>query len=39
MAVEQVRGEIDVPDDYLQCLSPLGWERINLTGDCIWNLP
>jgi TnpA family transposase len=38
-AVEQVRKEIDVPDDYLPYLSPLGWEHINLTGDYIWNLP
>lgn len=38
-AVERVRGEIDVPDEYLQYLSPLGWEHINLTGDYIWNLP
>lgn len=37
-AVEQVRREIDIPDDYLQYLSPLGWEHINLTGDYIWNL-
>jgi TnpA family transposase len=38
-AVEQVRGEIDVPDEYMHYLSPLGWEHINLTGDYIWNLP
>jgi TnpA family transposase len=39
LAVEQVRSKIDVPDEYLQYLSPLGWEHINLTGDYIWNLP
>ena len=37
-AVEQVRRDIDVPDDYLRYLSPLGWEHINLTGDYIWKL-
>lgn len=37
-AVEQVRREIYIPDDYLQYLFPLGWEHINLTGDYIWNL-
>ncbi len=30
-------GEI-IPDEYLQHLSPMGWEHINLTGDYIWNL-
>lgn len=38
-AVEQIRDETDVPDKYLQYLSPLGWEHINLTGDYIWKLP
>ena len=37
-ALERVRGEIDVPDEYLRYLSPLGWEHINLTGDYIWKL-
>jgi TnpA family transposase len=37
-AIEQVRQEIQVPDEYLQYLSPLGWDHINLTGDYIWNL-
>jgi Tn3 transposase DDE domain len=27
-----------IPDDYLQHLSPMGWEHINLTGDYVWNL-
>ena len=27
-----------IPDEYLQHLSPMGWEHINLTGDYIWNL-
>jgi len=38
-AIKQIRGEADVPDEYLQYLSPLGWEHINLTGDYIWKLP
>lgn len=25
-----------VDDGLLQCLSPLGWEHINLTGDDLW---
>jgi len=25
-----------VNDELLQCLSPLGWEHINLTGDYVW---
>ena len=25
-----------VDDALLQCLSPLGWEHINLTGDYLW---
>jgi len=29
---------IDIPEEYLKHLSPLGWEHINLTGDYIWNL-
>jgi TnpA family transposase len=37
-AVVEVRRRIDVPDEYLRHLSPLGWEHINLTGDYIWNL-
>jgi hypothetical protein len=37
-AIEQVRREIEVPDDYLRYLSPLGWGHINLTGDYIWKL-
>jgi hypothetical protein len=39
VAVEQVRRKTDIPDEYLQYLSPLGWEHILLTGDYIWNLP
>ncbi len=26
----------DVPDHLLAHLSPLGWERVNLTGDYVW---
>ena len=25
-----------IDDSLLQCLSPLGWEHINLTGDYLW---
>ena len=28
----------DISEEYLQHLSPLGWEHINLTGDYVWNL-
>jgi hypothetical protein len=37
-ALKQVRSEIEAPDEYLQYLSPLGWDHINLTGDYAWNL-
>ncbi|PTM52724.1 Tn3 transposase DDE domain-containing protein [Desmospora activa DSM 45169] len=33
----QARG-MEIPEDYLQHLSPLGWEHITLTGDYVWNL-
>jgi TnpA family transposase len=33
-ALREQGQEID--DDYLQHLSPLGWEHINLTGDYLW---
>jgi hypothetical protein len=29
---------MDIPEEYLKHLSPLGWEHVNLTGDYIWNL-
>ncbi len=29
---------MEIPDDYLQHFSPLGWEHIALTGDYHWNL-
>lgn len=29
---------VSIPDEYLQHLSPMGLEYINLTGDYIWNL-
>lgn len=29
---------MDIPEEHLQHLSPLGWEHINLTGDYVWNL-
>jgi TnpA family transposase len=33
----RVKG-IDIPEEYVKHLSPLGWEHIALTGDYIWNL-
>ena len=35
VATLQERG-VDVDEDLLQYLSPLGWEYINLTGDYVW---
>ena len=32
-----IMQHLDIPVYYLQHLSPLGWERINLTGDYVWN--
>lgn len=29
---------MDIPEGYLQHISPLGWEHITLTGDYVWNL-
>nr|WP_309495964.1 Tn3 family transposase [Mechercharimyces sp. CAU 1602] len=38
-AVEVLKARgIDIPKEYLNHLSPLGWEHINLVGDYIWNL-
>jgi TnpA family transposase len=38
-AVETLRAKgVDIPEEYLKHLSPLGWEHVNLTGDYIWNL-
>ncbi len=38
-AVEYVTQQgMNIPEEHLQHLSPLGWEHINLTGDYIWNL-
>ncbi|WP_420820972.1 Tn3 family transposase [Shimazuella alba] len=38
-AVDTLRAKgIDIPEEYLKHLSPLGWEHVNLTGDYIWNL-
>ena len=28
-----------IPDEYLPHLSPLGWQRINITGDYLWAAP
>jgi hypothetical protein len=35
-AVTALRRVEDVPDHLLAHLSPLGWERVNLTGDYVW---
>ncbi|KIV72261.1 transposase X [Bacillus mycoides] len=29
---------VDIPEEHLQHISPLGWEHITLTGDYVWNL-
>ncbi|MGD6932435.1 Tn3 family transposase, partial [Bacillus thuringiensis] len=29
---------VNIPEEYLQHISPLGWEHITLTGDYVWNL-
>ena len=30
------QAAVDVPDELLAHLSPLGWEHVNLTGDYVW---
>lgn len=38
-AVDTLRDRgYEIPSEYLQHLSPLGWEHITLTGDYVWNL-
>jgi hypothetical protein len=38
-AVDALRAKgVDIPEEYLQHISPLGWEHITLTGDYVWNL-
>lgn len=38
-AVDALRRKgVDISEDYLQHISPLGWEHITLTGDYVWNL-
>ncbi|WP_371411523.1 Tn3 family transposase [Bacillus toyonensis] len=38
-AIETLRNNgIHIPEEYIQHISPLGWEHITLTGDYIWNL-
>lgn len=37
-AIETLKKKgVEVKEEYLQHLSPLGWEHINLTGDYQWN--
>ena len=31
------RLNIEINEELLQYLSPLGWEHIHLTGDYVWN--
>lgn len=38
-AIETLRSQgVEIPEEYLQHISPLGWEHITLTGDYVWNL-
>lgn len=38
-AIEMLRSKgVEIPEAYLQQISPLGWEHITLTGDYVWNL-
>ena len=38
-AVETLKNQgVEVKEEYLKHLSPLGWEHINLTGDFQWNV-
>jgi len=38
-AVEHLKQDgADIPEEYLEHLSPLGWKHINLTGNYVWNL-
>jgi len=38
-AVEVLKNQgVEVKEEYLDHLSPLGWEHINLTGDFQWNM-
>ena len=38
-AVEKLQAQgVSVPDEYLQHLAPLGWEKIILTGKYFWDL-
>jgi hypothetical protein len=38
-AIEMLRSKgVEIPEAYLQHISPLGWEHITLTGDYVWNL-
>lgn len=33
----RTRG-VEIPEEYFQHISPLGWEHMALTGDYVWNL-
>lgn len=38
-AIELLRSQgMEIPEEYVQHISPLGWEHIALTGDYIWNV-
>ncbi|OJD99122.1 hypothetical protein A9485_03160 [Bacillus cereus] len=38
-AVDALRVQgMNIPEEYLQHISPLGWEHITLTDNYVWNL-
>ncbi len=38
-AIELLRSQgMEIPEEYVQHISPLGWEHIALTGDYIWDV-
>lgn len=38
-AVDALRAKgVGIPEEYLQHISPFGWEHVTLTGDYVWNL-
>jgi hypothetical protein len=38
-AVEELRNQgMDISEEFLEHLSPLGWEHVVLTGDYVWDL-
>lgn len=38
-AIEELRNQgMEIPEELLPHLSPLGWEHVILTGDYVWDL-